>query len=50
MPQNVYQIANKKIRGRRINEQVLEQLEKRELLQYGTNWMEDAIKNDKKMW
>jgi len=40
MPQNVYQIANKKIRGRRINEQVLEQLEKRELLQYGTKWNE----------
>lgn len=32
MPSNVFQIAHKKVRGRRLTEQVLEQLEKREQL------------------
>lgn len=35
MPSNVFQIANKKVRGKRLTEQVVEQLEKREMLQYG---------------
>ena len=36
MPSNVFQIANKRVRGKRLTEQIIEQLERREKLQYGS--------------